>query len=356
MKKHSTFLPLFLFSFTPLYAQPNFDLVGYATLNGGTTGGKGGKEILVSCFDSLKKYAEEPETPYVIKVKGTITGTGSIATKNYNGSIKVASNKTIEGMGKTAFLNGVGVMVLAQRNIILRHLRITLSGIVIPAEMREMDIPAIYKAKGDEGRAQLLINDGDCITIKGTSSNVWVDHCEVFNEDPEKQPNQDLYDGLIDIKNASSYVTVSWCYLHDHHKCTLVGSSDKDEFDRKITFHHNYYRNIDERMPSFRFGTAHVFNNYYSHLRVSGINSRMGACLKIEKNHFEDSKDPIITRNSKMEGKWEVSDNKFTQCTGSQPDSSTCVAEKIPYDYAKALTEVRKVKRDVMKYAGVGKK
>jgi pectate lyase len=102
----------------------------------------------------------------------------------------------------------------------------------------------VYSPIGDEGRPQILTNGGDCIAIQGVSKNIWIDHCEFFSEDPKVQTNIDLYDGLIDAKNGSQYITISWCYFHDHHKCHLIGSSDTDNYDRKITFHHNYYYNI----------------------------------------------------------------------------------------------------------------
>lgn len=350
----SFILFLLLSVFRLSFAQNNKDLIGFATMNGGTTGGEGGTEVTVSDYAGLKKYAEEPETKYVILIQGTITGSGSIADKNYSGSVKVASNKTLLGVGNTALLKGVGLKMSNAHNVIVRNLKITLTGIAIPDSLVEKDIPGIYSAKGDEGRAQLLVNEGDCICIQKQSTNIWIDHCEVFNEDPAKQLNIDLYDGLIDIRNASSFITISWCYLHDHHKCHLVGSSDKDEFDRKVTFHHNYYRNLDERLPSFRFGAAHIFNNYYENLRVGGINSRMGACLKVEGNYFKDSKDPIGTRNSKVEGKWEVKGNKFEHCEGSMPESSNCSLE-IPYEYKSAWTKEAALKELLVKHAGVEK-
>ena len=44
----------------PSWSQiPDYSLVGFATLNGGTTGGEGGTEVTVSDFNELKRYAEE---------------------------------------------------------------------------------------------------------------------------------------------------------------------------------------------------------------------------------------------------------------------------------------------------------
>ena len=63
--------------------------VGYATLNGGTTGGKGGSTTTVS---TLAQYtaAVADDTARVVVVSGTING----PAKN----VKIGSNKTIIGL------------------------------------------------------------------------------------------------------------------------------------------------------------------------------------------------------------------------------------------------------------------
>ncbi|WP_426062316.1 pectate lyase family protein, partial [Hymenobacter sp. B1770] len=172
--------------------------------------------------------------------------------------------------------------------------------------------------------------------------------------DPATQPNQDLYDGLVDAKGASAYLTLSWNYFHDHHKSHLIGNSDQDVGDRKVTFHHNHYANIHERVPVYRFGTGHVFNNYFRHVYGTGINSRMGACLRVENNYFEDVKNPVITKNSKEPGHWDVAGNLYVASHGSQPTASTC-AFTPPYAYATALTPTADVKHVVLQGAGIGK-
>ena len=47
---------------------------------------------------------------------------------------------------------------------------------------------------------------------------------------------KDKYDGLLDIKKNSEYITVSWCYFHDHYKSILIGFTATDTYDRKIRF------------------------------------------------------------------------------------------------------------------------
>ncbi len=69
--------------------------IGFATLNGGTTGGQAGETVTVDSYAELKSYAEASQ-PYVILVQGHITnGSGG-------GQIRVKSNKSIVGIGKDA--------------------------------------------------------------------------------------------------------------------------------------------------------------------------------------------------------------------------------------------------------------
>jgi pectate lyase len=339
------------------YSQsPDFILVGFATENGGTIGGKGGAEVTVSTFADLKKYAETKDTKYIIKVSDTISGSGSVVNKDYSGSINVASNKTIIGIGDTAFLDGVGFSIKDAKNIIIKNIRFSLISVakLIPANSE--DIAKIYSKLGDEGRPQILVNGGDLIAVSGASTNIWIDHCEFFEEDPRIQTNQDLYDGLIDVKDNSGFITISWCYFHDHHKCSLIGSSDTNLYaDRKITFHHNYYKTIQERVPLYRGATAHFFNNYCYDIYGGIVNSRVDACIRVEKNYFEKSKNTIYSKNSKIHGNTERIDNVEIDCTTKDEYPADCNAI-ILYEYSKVLNTITTdVKNIVTTYAGVGK-
>jgi pectate lyase len=339
------------------YSQiPNFSLIGFATQNGGTTGGSGGTEVTVTTFADLKKFAETKDTKYVIKFSGTITGTGSVANKDYIGSIKVASNKSIIGIDDKAFLDGVGFSIKDTKNIIIQNIKFSLVSVAKAIPTNSEDIANIYSKLGDEGRPQILVNGGDLISIYGTSSNIWIDHCEFLEEDPYTQTNQDLYDGLVDVKDNSGFITISWCYFHDHHKCSLIGSSDTNLFaDRKITFHHNYYKTIQERVPLYRGSTAHFFNNYAYDVYGGSVNSRVNACVRVEKNYFEKCKNTVYSKNSSIKGSAERIDNKEESCTSSEAYPATCTAD-IPYDYSSALTStVDDVKSIVTTYSGVGK-
>lgn len=351
--KVNTLLVICLLGYQAIAQTPNFALAGFASTNGGTTGGEGGKAVTVSTYADLKKYAEEADTKYIIQVSGTIKGTGTVAAKNYQGSIKLKSNKTLIGLGSSAFLDGVGLSITGAKNIIVKNIKFSLISVAKQIPPGSGDIAGIYSALGDEGRPQILVNAGDLISIYGSNSNIWIDHCEFVEEDPDVQTNIDLYDGLIDIKNDSRYITISWCYFHDHHKCSLIGSADTDLFaERKITFHHNYYSKVESRLPLIRGGVAHFFNNYVNGAN-SASNSRMEACVKSEKNYFENSKNAVLSSGSTKVGYAQVVDNKLVNSTTTTIGACT---PNLGYAYSNVLTsDANSVKSLVIQYAGVGK-
>jgi pectate lyase len=305
------------------WAAPDFSLVGFATQNGGTTGGKGGKTITVTTYADLKSNAESTG-PCIILVQGTISnGTAG-------GQIRVKSDKSLVGVGSTAFLQGVGILVSSQNNIIVQNLKMTLVGTTTPS----------------------AVNDGDVIGISGTSKNIWIDHCELYSEDPSVQTDKDKYDGLLDIKGQTGFITLSWNYLHDHHKGGLVGASDDDLYaDRKVTMHHNHYNKVLLRVPMYRGATGHFFNNYVVGAK-DATEIRAGTCVRVEQNYYESLNYSIYTP-SDSKGSTERIDNIEVK-RASRDYPANCTAS-IPYAYASVLTTTSDVKTVVPQYAGVGK-
>ncbi|AEI42217.1 pectate lyase [Paenibacillus mucilaginosus KNP414] len=308
----------------PAQAAPDFSQVGYSTLNGGTTGGEGANAVTVtvstgSALQAALK-AKDPSKPLKVYVNGTITPANSPGLSKID--IKDINNVSIYGVGTAGEFNGIGLKIWRANNVIVRNLKIH----------------------------HVNIGDKDAISIEGPAKNIWVDHNELYNS---LNVNKDYYDGLLDAKGTGAeYITFSWNYLHDSWKTSLVGSSDSDNYDRKITYHHNRWENVNSRTPSYRFGTGHVFNDYYYNVLESGINSRMGAKLRIEHNHFEKVNNPITSLDSDAVGYWHVVGNKFVSSTGSQPTTSTTTFTP-PYSYTPDAVD--NVKALVTQYAGVGK-
>jgi pectate lyase len=151
---------------------------------------------------------------------------------------------------------------------------------------------------------------GDAIGIESDSYGFWIDHNELFSSMVECEGAGDLeFDGLLDIKDGAHNMTFSYNYFHDHHKVGLMGSSDSDLGDRLVTIHHNRYENVGSRLPLQRGGITHIYNNYYNAVMVTGINVRMGGIALIESNYFENSKNPVTTRDSDAIGYWDLRNN-----------------------------------------------
>jgi pectate lyase len=282
------------------------------------TGGSLGQSVQATTLDELAAYLESPE-PYVVSFAGEFQG---------DRAIHITSDKTLLGVGSGAHLRGIELEINAARNVIIRNVAVS-------------DVIA-------EGAGEA----NDAIVITGGSRNVWLDRLDLYSD---RENGEDYYDGLVEIKNAASFVTVSRSVFHDHHKVSLISSGDEQVGDTVIraTYHHNRFYNCGSRMPSIRFGKAHIFNNYYhDNPSGSGVNSRMGAVVRVENNYFANSDDPIGSWDSRSVGFWDVSNNLFVGATGSQPTTST--GELVPpYEYA--LDAPADVPAVVEQIAGVGK-
>jgi pectate lyase len=307
--------------------------VGFASLNGGTTGGAGGSSVTVSTGTELQNAINSTKTskaPLIIYVNGTITPSNSGALSKID--VKDVKDISIIGVGTSGELNGIGIKINRASNIIVQNLKIH----------------------------HVNIGDKDAIGVEGPANNIWVDHNELYAT--FQGVHQDYYDGLFDTKSGAEYITVSYNYFHDSWKTSLNGSSDSDSGRRLITYHHNRWENINSRGPLWRFGEGHLFNNYYDGIVSTGINSRMEAKLRIENNHFANAQNPIVSCYSTKVGYWDTRNNKYENVTwkvlsdclayGDSNDTPTTTYNP-PYSYT--LTPTADVKTHVINCSGVGK-
>jgi pectate lyase len=221
-------------------------------------------------------------------------------------------------------------------------------------------------------------NDADIFRIEN-GSNVWIDHNEMFavNNECNGSPDGDLtFESAIDIKKNSQNITVSYNYIHDSKKVGLDGhtqSNGTTDFQRTITYHHNYYKNVNARLPLQRGGWIHKYNNLYDGITGSGINVRAGGLALIENNWFQNAKNPITCRFDTVGcGKWEVVGNNAKSAAdnatyniswdsagsgGINADTWTSTASfprnKLTYTYS--LASAQCVKDRLISVVGVGK-
>jgi pectate lyase len=302
---------------------PDFSLVGFATVNGGTTGGQGGKTNIVATFDEFRVAAGATE-PLNILVSGTLDFGGQ--------SVKIAANKTIIGLGTDAGFVG-HVYLYGVSNIILCNLNFT----------------------NPKGVGQGM-GGGDGMTAHSTH-HVWVDHCH-FNE---------CADGQFDITHGSDFFTVSWCKFSytnaasDHRLSMLIGNRDdlaaEDTGKLHVTLHHNWIGDlVQDRAPRVRFGQVHIFNNYYG---ATSNNTCIGlgilSQVLLESSYFDGIKRPWKSRSEpgQTEGRLQTNDDMvYTFGPKIQMGKTAPVDFKPPYTYQ--LDAAKDVKDIVTTYAGVG--
>ena len=306
-----------------------FGVFGYAAMTTGTTGGAGGTTVTVSTGTALQAaIRNKGAQPLTIYINGTITLANSPTLTKID--VKDVSDVSIIGFDRLGEFNGIGIKVFRANNIILQNLK-------------------VHNVLAGTG-------DGDCIGIEGPANHIWVDHCELYNV--YQGVGTDDYDGLLDAKADCQYITYSWNYLHDAWKASLCGFTETDNFDRKITYHHNRFENINSRLPLFRFGTGHVFNNYYKDIASTCVNSRMGACLKIESNYFENARNPYVAAYSPQDGFGDIVGNTLVNSPfvyASDVHLLTACTAVVPYTYGTVLNPVADVPALVVANAGIGK-
>ena len=177
-------------------------------------------------------------------------------------------------------------------------------------------------------------DNGDLIGIEADSHHVWIDHNELYTRNmkcPGTPDDDTTFDGMLDIKNQATFITVSYNYMHDHAKVGLIGSSDTDSAERRVTYAHNRYENLGSRLPFQRFGYVHSYNNYFNNITGSGINPRMGGHILVENNFFENALNPVFSQSTIL-GQWDLRNNNarssadnatynitWTACSGSTP-------------------------------------
>ena len=303
------------------HAQDQCKAVGWATQNGGVTGGGTATPTVVTTYADLKT-ALTTASVKVVYVSGVITfpANGRLEIKSTNGKtiIGLAGSRLIS-VDKTASGSGI-LYVKNSTNLILRNL--TFEG------------PGAYDVDGN-----------DNLTFDNVQ-NAWIDHCDF----------QDGMDGNFDIKNMSSYISITWCkfqYLKppipggsggtdDHRFSDLLGSSDSDTQDDGnlfITFQYCWWaQGCVERMPRVRFGKVHIANCYYNST-VSNTCIRAGykANLLIESNVFNGVTKPIDLYNNDFTAVT-ARNNIFTNTTGGTTGSGTAFTPPYTLTIAAAST------------------
>lgn len=175
-------------------------------------------------------------------------------------------NITIEGIGEDAACKGFGFLIRNAGNIEIRNI----------AMIDFMD---------------------DGISLDTNNCNIWVHNVDLYYGQTGSDADQKKGDGSIDVKAASTNVTISYCHFYDSGKCSLCGMSDTAEF--LVTYHHNWFDHSDSRHARIRVASVHLYNNYFDGNSKYGVGTTKGSSAFVEANYFRNCKYPML---SSMQG------------------------------------------------------
>jgi len=232
------------------------DLVGFATLEGGTTGGGTTAPTVVGTQAELRACATAIG-PRVCRVQGTLTFSPFE-------EIRVTSDKTIIGAGASAeIVFGGFFLANGVHNVIIRNLTI-----------RDSFIEGQYDVGGDNG------GDRDGVQMD-TANHVWIDHVHFSH----------LGDGMIDSRLDTTFLTVSWNIMENHDKTFGIGWTTN--VTAQMTIHHNWIHDTVQRNPSTdNVLRAHLFNNLLENVSSYGNFARGATNMVLQNTVFVNVKDP----------------------------------------------------------------
>ncbi|KDN50281.1 hypothetical protein RSAG8_01617, partial [Rhizoctonia solani AG-8 WAC10335] len=288
-----------------LARRPDFELSGYATLEGGTTGGAGGSVTNVTTRDELLA-----------------------AVKLFH--------RSIIGVGDSAIIEGGGFSINKASNVIIRNLIIR----------------------------KVVKNDG--ITVL-QSNNVWIDHNEFYSDTEhgfdyyDGQVDITLGSDYVTVSWNKFHDHYKSSLIGSSEK---NGAQDTGHF--KITYHHNSWNNVHTRTPALRFGTVHIYNNLIENVASQGIHARSYGQVLVQANVFCNVTEPISTYGFVIPDDSPIDPNGDYEPDGFASESNnlynnsgknniTQIGNFTSVPYSFKMDSPYLVKATVDKYSGVGK-
>ena len=234
-----------------------------------------GKEVtgFQSILDAKQSAGTKDTSPLDFRIVGCVTAddvdhfsSPAEGIQLKGKSAYTEMNITIEGVGEDAAVQGFGFLVRNSGNVEFRNF----------AVMAFMD---------------------DGISLDTKNCNIWVHNMDIFYGSTGGDSDQAKGDGSVDIKGASTNVTVSYVHFWDSGKCSLCGMSDSAEF--LVTYHHNWFDHSDSRHPRIRVASVHIYNNYFDGNAKYGVGTTKGSSAFVEANYYRNCKNPMM---SSMQG------------------------------------------------------
>jgi pectate lyase len=170
------------------------------------------------------------------------------------------SHKTIDGRNRKITLRDYGIRIDNRENIVIGNVWF-------------IGRPNL------EDDAGLDSDDADAISLVGPGTqNVWIDHCDFVS----------YRDGLVDVSNGATNITVSYSHFSNHDNVMLLGNSvdDMEARNMSITLHHNWFEGTERYHPRVRYGWVHMYNNLLEAWGDFGIRATEFSRVFSEKNIY----------------------------------------------------------------------
>ncbi|KAJ9560188.1 hypothetical protein OSB04_005348 [Centaurea solstitialis] len=257
------------------------------------TGGKGGKIYVVTESTdedmvnpkpgTLRHAVIQPEPLWIIFEHDM--------TIKLSQELIMTGDKTIDGRGAQVHIaGGAGLTLQFVKNIIIHSIKVH--------DIKSASGGMIRDSTSHFGmRTQ---SDGDGISLLG-ATNVWIDHVSMWN----------CQDGLIDLVECCTAVTISNCHFTHHNDVLLFGASDtytQDELMQVTIVFTHFGKGLVQRMPRMRFGFAHILNNDYTHWLMYPIDGSSHPTILCQGNRFVAPADrnakEVTKRTESPESEW----------------------------------------------------
>jgi len=379
-------------------ATPLYNLTGFATLGAGTTGGG----VVPESDATYRKVTNALELAQALKDSKTLGAVKVIEIMNdldlgwneIGSAVQTLASSPFRahnapklhpaliaaGVSLIDIQSKPGLTIFSANGATIRHATFNLKGtsnIVI----RNLKFDEMWE--WDEAtKGNYDSNDWDFIDLSNGSAatNIWIDHC-TFTK---------AYDGIMDMKAGTQYVTMSWCkYVGDdgatnansfvrqqiaalesnqaaypfygflrangfsqedivqiiqgHDKAHLMGSNSLDAGNATLsaTFHHQWFMDIWDRcVPRLRAGQVHNYNIF--------VDDAMGLVAK----RLRDARVAALSAEALATFNSNYSFNPFLNGSISTEGGAILVEKSI---YLDCLTPLRNNQTDVTNAIYTGK-
>jgi len=201
---------------------------------------------------------------YNVLIPDTTCDRATVQMSRNERRLRVASDKTLVGLGRGALLRGAWLDFGMSQNVILRNV-------------------ALYDVNRN------LIEAGDAISI-AVGDRLWVDHVTF----------KAISDGFIDVSMSASAFTSSWLRYDgtNEYACQARHPRSNEMVDTVATFHHTAWLHVNGRAPlaTHAGSTVHLYNNLFSDDVDYAVGAGCDAQVLLEASVFENVRIPTSKR------------------------------------------------------------